>query len=156
MKFNDIYKDDAKVKPFLFAILFLGLAGGLYKGVLDNYLAEVIHIGKFDRGVVEFFRELPGLMLILILAVLCDFSENALFRIGCCVSLAGLCLIRLVPPGKALVIFALTVYSVGEHINLGMKSSLTLDMSKPGLGGTAMGMTSFVTSMPADSCIRYM
>lgn len=36
---------------------------GLYKGVIDNYLAQAAMMGEMDRGVAEFFRELPGLLL---------------------------------------------------------------------------------------------
>ena len=38
------------------------LAYGLYKGVIDNYLAEIVGMSGFDKGVSEFFRELPGLL----------------------------------------------------------------------------------------------
>ena len=30
---------------------------GLYKGIVDNYLAEVAGMDEFDRGATEFFRE---------------------------------------------------------------------------------------------------
>ena len=56
--------------PFLLCVAALALAYGLYKGVIDNFLAEVVTMGEFDRGVAEFFRELPGLALIFILAAL--------------------------------------------------------------------------------------
>ena len=45
------------------------LSFGLYKGIIDNYLAEVAGMSEFDKGVSEFFRELPGLGIILVLAV---------------------------------------------------------------------------------------
>ena len=42
-------------------MMTFGLAYGLYKGVFDNYLAEMVSMSAFDKGVSEFFRELPGL-----------------------------------------------------------------------------------------------
>ncbi len=50
------------------------LAHGLYKGIIDNYLAESVGMSAFDKGVSEFFREMPGLALIFVLALLYEFS----------------------------------------------------------------------------------
>lgn len=48
-------------------------------------------------------------------------------------------LLAFVPPFKALVIFSIFLYSAGEHIQLGMKNTLSLEYSKDGLGGQALG-----------------
>ena len=53
---------------FILSVITVGLSYGLYKGVIDNYLAEVAGMSGFDKGVSEFFRELPGLLLVFILA----------------------------------------------------------------------------------------
>ena len=47
----------------LLSVLITGLSYGLYKGMLDNFLAEVVAMGEMDRGITEFFRELPGIAL---------------------------------------------------------------------------------------------
>ena len=60
------FRPESKFKAFLTAIVTFGLAYGLYKGVIDNYLAEVVTMTQFDRGVSEFFRELPGALMIFI------------------------------------------------------------------------------------------
>ena len=67
-KMKDIFKEDSKFKVFLLSILITSLGYGLYKGMLDNYLAEIVMMGEMDRGVTEFFRELPGVLLVFILA----------------------------------------------------------------------------------------
>ena len=51
------------------SLITFGLSYGFYKGVIDNYLAEMVSMTAFDKGVSEFFRELPGLLLVIILAV---------------------------------------------------------------------------------------
>jgi len=113
---------------------------------LDNYMAEVVHINEFDRGVVEFFRELPGLMLIVILAMLCRFSENEIFRIGSLIMLIGLSLVSYVAPVKVLLVLSMTVYSVGEHMLLGMKSAISLDMASPNCGGRSLGLMGSISN----------
>ena len=61
--------ENPNLKFFLLSILITGLSHGLYKGMLDNFLAEVVTMNEMDRGITEFFRELPGILLVLILAV---------------------------------------------------------------------------------------
>ena len=64
------FRPESKYRAFFLSIITFGLAYGLYKGVIDNYLAEIVGMSGFVKGVSEFFRELPGLLLIVMLAVL--------------------------------------------------------------------------------------
>ena len=77
---KEIYKDGSGFRYFLLCILITGLSYGLYKGMLDNYLAEVVQMGEMDRGVTEFFRELPGIALVFILAAFYMLSAETLFK----------------------------------------------------------------------------
>ncbi|MBR0278379.1 MAG: hypothetical protein IJQ75_00170, partial [Synergistaceae bacterium] len=71
-----IFKTDSQYKAFILSLAVFGLGYGLYKAVLDNYLAEIVSMSQFDRGVSEFFRELPGFLLVFILALLFEFSAE--------------------------------------------------------------------------------
>jgi hypothetical protein len=50
-RIKDIFRADSKYKPMLISILITGLGYGLYKGMLDNFLAEVVQMGEMDRGI---------------------------------------------------------------------------------------------------------
>ena len=63
-----IFRPESKYRAFILSVITVGLSYGLYKGVIDNYPAEVAGMSGFDKGVSEFFRELPGLLLVFILA----------------------------------------------------------------------------------------
>ena len=69
-KIKTVFREDSRFKVFLLSVLITGLSYGLYKGMLDNFLAEVVGMGEMGRGVTEFFRELPGILLVLLLAAL--------------------------------------------------------------------------------------
>ena len=138
-KTKTIFMEDSKYKVFLLSILVTGLSYGLYKGMLDNFLAEVVGMGEMDRGVTEFFRELPGILLVFILAVFYMMSAETLYKAGAVIMLAGMGMLAVLPPVKILTIFAICMYSLGEHIQLGMKSTLSLKYAKPGCGGAALG-----------------
>ena len=138
-KIKSVYKENSYFKVFLTSLIVTGLGYGIYKGVIDNYLAEVVGMGEFDRGLAEFFREIPGLLLIFILAALYTFSAQKLYKLGAIIMLAGLGMLSFVSPTKLLVTIAICIYSLGEHIQLGMKNTLSLEYAKENQGGQALG-----------------
>ncbi len=146
-KIRDTFKANTAYGPLLISILCTGLGYGIYKGILDNYLAEIVGMGQFDRGLTEFFREIPGLLLILILAALFMFSAESLYKIGAFIMLAGLIMQTFVPPHRVLVVLAISIYSLGEHIQLGMKNTLSLEYSKEGKGGQALGYQNSIANV---------
>lgn len=138
-KMKTVFKNEMGVKFFLLSLLTTGVGYGIYKGIIDNYFAEIVKIGEFDRGVIEFFREIQGLMLVLILAVFYMSSAEKLYKMGAVIMLIGMGMLSIVSPGKILVTLAVCIYSLGEHIQLGMKNTLSLEYSTEGNGGQALG-----------------
>ncbi|MBR0464690.1 MAG: MFS transporter [Clostridia bacterium] len=134
------FKPDSKYKAFFLSIITFGLSYGLYKGAIDNYLAEIVGMSGFDKGVSEFFRELPGLMLIFILAVLYTFSAERIYKLGALFMLAGMAAQAVVPASRVMVILCIFVYSLGDHMQLGMRSTLSLQYSREGRNGEVLGL----------------
>lgn len=130
----------------MLSVLLTGLSYGLYKGMLDNFLAEIVGMGEMDRGVTEFFRELPGIALVFILAAFYTLSAETLYKIGALVMLVGMGMHAMLPPTKVLATLAICIYSLGEHIQLGMKSTISLEYAKPDCGGAALGIQNSVMS----------
>lgn len=145
-KLDSIYKSDSRRNKFLLVILFSGLAYGFYRGIQDNYLAQIIQISEFERGIVEFFRELPGLFLVFILAAMYRFSESKVFKIGTAIMLMGTLGLLLLGTSKAIVILFMVIFSTGEHITMPIKSSMSLDMAKQGKGGSSLGLMSSISN----------
>lgn len=133
------FKSERGVKFFLLSLFATGTGYGIYKGIIDNYFAEVVKIGEFGRGLVEFFREVPGFLLIAILAALYMFSAEKLYKLGAIIMMVGMGMLSIVSPGKVLVTMAVCIISLGEHIQLGMKSTLSLEYSNKDKGGQALG-----------------
>lgn len=136
---KNTFNENSRFKVFLLSILITGLSFGLYKGMLDNFLVEVVGMGEMDRGITEFFRELPGILIVFILAAFYMFSAETLYKAGAIIMLAGMAMHALLPPTKVLATLAICAYSLGEHIQLGMKSTIIMQYSKPGKSGVALG-----------------
>ena len=146
-KLNSVFTDGQNYKYLLLSIFITGLSYGLYKGMLDNFLAEIVGMGEMDRGITEFFRELPGILLVLILAAFFMFSAETMYKAGALIMMAGMAMHAILPPSKFLAILAICVYSLGEHIQIGMKSTLTLGYARTGLGGSALGIQNSVSQI---------
>ncbi len=144
---KEIFREDSSYKLFFLTLVISGLSYGIYKGMIDNYLAEIVSMGEFDRGVAEFFRELPGLLLVFILAVFYTFSAEKIYKIGAVIMLIGMAMLSVVPPTKLLVTLAICIHSLGEHVQLGMKNTLSLNYAKPGKGGAALGQQNSVNQI---------
>ncbi len=101
---SEVFKPDTGYRMFFLSMVTFGLSYGLYKGIIDNYLAEVVSMSSFDKGVSEFFRELPGLLLVFILAVFFVFSAEKIYKIGALIMMAGMVMQAVVPATRVMVI----------------------------------------------------
>ena len=144
---HSIFREGNNFRYFLLTVLITGLSYGLYKGMLDNFLVEVVAMGEMDRGVTEFFRELPGIALVFILAAFYMLSAETLYKAGALIMLIGMGMHAMLPATKVLTTLAICTYSLGEHIQLGMKSTLSLQYAKEGKGGAAQGIQSSVNQI---------
>ena len=125
---------------FLAAMLLFGAATGLLRGIQDNYLAEILSIEPFMRGVVEFFRELPGLLLLLILALFYRTPENRILKYALMIALTGIVGLMLAGTSRLVFVLFLTVWSAGEHILMPVRQSYAVHASEQGKEGASLGM----------------
>lgn len=150
--FDDVYRPEARVIHFLVSLVLFGVAYGLYRGVQDNYLAELNHITPFERGIVEFFRELPGLLLIFILALMYRFTDSRIYKIGIAImagSAAGLLLTSASPffMTKLSVVAFMVIYSIGDHIVMPVRITISMDLAKREKAGASLGITNALMQM---------
>jgi len=143
-RFTEPFTAGSTFRWFLLTVLVTGLSLGLYKGILDNYLAEIVGMGEVGRGVTEFFRELPGAMLILVLAAFYMLSAETLYKAASIIMVLGMGMHALLPPDKVLITMAVFVYSFGEHVQMCMRSTMTLKYARAGHEGVALGAQSAV------------
>lgn len=136
---TSIFKEGTRYKALFLSLLLCAIGSGLHKGILDNYVAEMAHMNELDRGIMEFFREVPGLLLVLILAIFYRASAEKMYKISMIFMAAGMVMQSVIEPYKVLVIMAIFIYSTGEHIQIGMRNTLTLEYSEQGHGGVALG-----------------
>ncbi len=140
---RSVYKTKSAL-VFLLLILLYGLAYGFYRGIQDNYLAQIIHVTEFHRGIIEFLRETPGLILVFILALLYKFNEKSILKISLFICAIGVLGLVFLPADKIPVVIFMIVFSIGEHMIMPYRSSIAMHNAEKGNEGLALGIvTSF-------------
>ena len=143
--FADVYRPDAKILRFLSVLVLVGVSHGLYRGVFNNYLVEIVRISPFERGIVEVFLELPGLLLIFILALLYKYTSSKIFKIGVGLMAGGIAGLLLTSTGpffmsRFFVIVFMMLFSTGEHILMPIRTSIAMELAKKEKSGSALGI----------------
>ena len=143
--FDDVYRPDAKILRFLSVLVLVGVSHVLYRGIFNNYLVEIVRITPFERGVMEVFRELPGLLLILILALFYKYTNSKIFKIGIGLMAGGLAGLLLTSTGpffmtRFFVVIFMMIFSTGEHILMPIVPSIGMELAKREKSGAALGI----------------
>ena len=96
----DVCREGSGARTFFTGILMWGVGMGCFNASFHNFIVDEYHIGGFDRGVLEFMREMPGVLLVCVLAAMCRFSDWRVLRIGTILSIlaAGLLLLPVPKP----------------------------------------------------------
>ena len=143
LKIKDSFKPDSGAGAFFFSILLWGIGIGSFAAALNNYLSDIYHMNSMERGWLEFFRELPGLALVLLLALLHKVSDWKVIRIGTMISMAGAALL-LIPANQIAVTAFIMIWSMGEHLVMPSRAAVAMQVAKPGCAGQSLG---FLTSV---------
>ncbi|WP_053228169.1 MFS transporter [Spirochaeta cellobiosiphila] len=130
---------DNKILPFLMTVLLFGLISGMYTGILNNYLHEVLGIGKTGRGLLEFPREMPGLLIFLVMALLYRFSELNLVKIALISTFIGMTGFFIKGDIMVIGIIMVCFWSIGEHLMMPARKAIALFYANPGQEGAALG-----------------
>ncbi len=122
------------------ATLFFGAASGIFAATLNNYLAEVHHLGAEARGWLEFPRELPGFLIILVSgAMLTVFRETQMAAAAMLLSAVGALGLGYLAPAHAALVLFIIVWSLGDHIIFAVEGPIGLKLAAGGREGRRLG-----------------
>ena len=139
--FSDTFRPRAGAAPFFTSMLVWGIGVGCFAAALNNYLVDIHDLDQLQRGLLEFFRELPGLLLVFLLALLHRTSDWQILRLGMLTSMAGI-LALCVPSGYAVATLLIMVWSTGEHLTMPVRSAIAMQVAREGRAGASLGYVS--------------
>ena len=98
----------------IIAVTALGL--GLSNDVFSNYFKEVYNVSAYQRGLIEFPRELPGILFLVVIAVFSGWSDIRLSMLAQTMSIFGLLFLGLLTPPFAVMLIFVFINSMGMHL----------------------------------------
>ncbi|MBR5840856.1 MAG: hypothetical protein IKZ84_20130, partial [Victivallales bacterium] len=104
MKFTTVFKDKSTAFSFFLSILVWGIGTGCFAATMNNFLSDIHNMTGENRGSMEFFREMPGLALVFLFAILNRMSDWKILRLGTMISMLGAALL-FIPTNKVIVTF---------------------------------------------------
>lgn len=145
-------KDDASMEKQLksrkinrglavyFVIIALTAFGlGLSNDVISNYFKDAYNVTAYQRGIIEFPRELPGMIVIFVVAALSFLSDIRISIISQVLSITGITVLGLFTPAFGVMLIFIFINSMGMHMFLPLQDSIGMALIRDGNIGRRMG-----------------
>jgi predicted MFS family arabinose efflux permease len=128
------------LKRALLATLFFGAASGIFTATLNNYLAEVHHLGAEARGWLELPRELPGFLIMFVAGMMLTvFRETQMAAVAMLLTAIGAVGLGYLAPTHAALVIFIIIWSLGDHIIFAVEGPVGLKLAKGGKEGRRLG-----------------
>ncbi|OJU15504.1 MAG: MFS transporter [Clostridiales bacterium 43-6] len=124
-------QDDRDFTLFIIVGFLIGISSGIVNSVFNNFLNDIYHLSASDRGIVEIPRELPGLLIVFVLAALSFLGDVKIARIAMLSACLGLVGLGFLSPTFSLMIVFMMVFSLGQHLFMPISPSIGMNLSKP-------------------------
>ena len=138
-----------ELKLFVAAILAMGMAFSIVESTFNNFLDERYHLNGFERAFLEFPREIPGLMVVFVSALLWFLCSRRLGALAMLLGAIGAALIGFAAPSYGIMIVWLFIYSLGQHMFLPLSSSIGMELASEGQAGRRLGQLNAVRNLAA-------
>ena len=132
-------KTDGDYTRFLAAIFLFGFGGAIIAAVLNNFLNETFQISDFARGFLELPREVPGFLVVFMLAAFFFLSVKHLASLSHFLAAVGVLLIGYFSSSFEIMLVWLFIYSMGQHMFIPLVSSMGMSFAEDGQDGKKLG-----------------
>lgn len=138
-----------ELKLFMLVTIAMGMAYNIYDSTFNNFLNSRFELNGFQRSFLEIPRELPGLLVVFVTALLWFLCSRRLGMVAMVLGAVGAILIGFASPSYAIMTIWLFIYSMGSHIFLPLQSSIGMELSEPGKTGQRLGQLNSIRNMAA-------
>lgn len=130
-------RKEMKIYLLILALTALGL--GFSNDIISNYFKDAYQVTAFQRGLIEFPRELPGVLTVLVIFVLVSFNDIKIAIMAQFLSLAGMFVLGVFTPSFGFMLLFIFINSMGMHLFFPLQDSIGLALIKDGRTGMWMG-----------------
>jgi len=132
-------KRNKAVAIFMVIVALSGIGLGLSDAVMSNYFRDAYGVYAFERGLIEFPRELPGVITVLIVSVLAFMGNRRLALLSHALSIIGIFVLGFWSPPFAIMLVFIFINSLGMHMFFPIYDSMAMSLAKGEGYGAAMG-----------------
>lgn len=132
---------------FAAASMFMGLYGGFYSPSFNNYLAQVFHVGEVARGWMELPREMPGFLVVFLLALLARVADTRIALVSAGVVALALFGQGFLAPNLGVAVVWMFLWSAGAHLYMVIAPAIGLRLAREGQEGTLLGKLGLLESL---------
>jgi predicted MFS family arabinose efflux permease len=124
---------------FISAIAAAGFAESIVNSVFNNFLNETFNLDSIQRTFMELPREMPGVLIIFVSAMLYFVRSRRLAAIATLSGAAGLVLMAFFSISFHWMLAWLFVLSMGQHLFMPLNTSITMGLAREGQTGKRLG-----------------
>lgn len=147
MQIKLISKLDRNYFFFLLSTAFIGIAQSVDGATMTNYLKEHLGMMILQRSALEFPRELPGLLVFLVIGMLAFLGDVRTTVVAHILAALGMFSLGIIPPEYSLVVIGIFIYNMGTHIYMPMSNSIGMSFASGGDLGKKLGQMNWVNTM---------
>ncbi len=125
-RFTD--KNNRVITIYLVAVSFIALACGFSDHILANYFKDAYNATAAQRGFIEIPREFPGVITVLVMALVARLGDIRIAALAQAVAMVGILTLAFWTPSFYTMTAVLFVFSMGIHLYLPLQDSLAVSI----------------------------
>lgn len=139
MRWSEFKLMKREVKIYICILAFTALALGMSNQVLSNYFKDAYNVTAFQRGIIEFPREIPGFIGVFVIAALAALNDIRLSMFAQILSIFGIVVLGFLTPKFPIMLIFLFINSMGMHLFMPMSDSIGMSLVDEDKLGKRMG-----------------
>jgi MFS family permease len=130
---------DTAMQLYLSILIFTAIGLAFSNNVVSNYFKDAYQVNAYQRGLIEFPREIPGIISIFVIAALSFLSDLRISMIAQVLSFIGIAILGVTTPSFNMMLVFIFINSLGMHLFFPLQDSIGLSLAEKDKMGVRMG-----------------
>lgn len=113
-----------EVRVYFLILALTALALALSNNIFGNYFKDAYQVTPFQRGLIEFPREIPGILCVFMVSALSFMGDIRLSIVAQILSFIGIVVLGFVTPTFSVMLIFLFINSMGMHLFFPLQDSI--------------------------------
>jgi predicted MFS family arabinose efflux permease len=140
-------KTPRELMLFATTSLTVGVGYSIYDSIFNNYINSKFPLSGFQRSFLEFPRELPGFLVLLVSALLSFLCSRRLSAVSMLLNAVGAFLIGFASRDYTMMVVWIFVFSMGQHLFMPLASTIGMELAHEGQTGRRLGQMNAIRNL---------